>query len=48
MVINRTVMGQFRQDLIGQLLTQFHPPLVETENIPYNSLNKDFMLIQSN
>ena len=50
--VGRTVMGfhlfrtfQLRQYLIGQLFAQFDTPLVKTENIPYYSLYKDFMLI---
>ena len=42
---HRPVIGKFRQDALGQLLAQFHAPLVKTENIPDDTLDKDLVLV---
>jgi hypothetical protein len=48
MGIDRFVVSQFGQDIIGQLLAELNTPLIETENIPGHSLGENFMLIQGN
>jgi hypothetical protein len=48
MGIDRFVVSQFRQDILGQLLAELNAPLIETENIPDHSLDENFMLIQGN
>ena len=42
---HRPVILQFRQDALGQLLAQFHPPLVKTEYVPDDALDKDLVLV---
>ena len=39
------VIGQFRQNIGGQLLAEFHAPLVKAENVPDHALGEDFVLI---
>lgn len=42
---NRLVVLQFRQDLFCELLAKFNTPLVEAEDIPDNTLDKDLVFI---
>ena len=39
------LIDQFRQNLIGQLLAQFHAPLVKAENVPDYPLDKDLVFV---
>jgi hypothetical protein len=48
MGIDRFVVSQFGQDILGQLLAELNAPMIETKNIPDHSLGEYFMLIQGN
>ncbi len=48
MGIDRFVVSQFGQNILGQLLAELNAPLIETENVPDHSLGEYFMLIQGN
>ena len=45
MGIHWFVIAEFGQDFLGQLLTQFNPPLIETEDIPDDALDKNLVLV---
>ena len=45
MATDRIIISELRKNVIGKLFTKFNAPLVKTIDIPYNALNKDFMLI---
>jgi len=42
---DQAIAPQFREDSPCKLLSQLHTPLVKAEDVPDNSLNKDFMLV---
>lgn len=42
------VVLKFGINFTGELLAQFHTPLVEAENIPDHPLHEDFVLVQRN
>lgn len=46
MPLHRVGITQFPQHRAGQLLAQFHAPLVEGIHVPDNPLDKDPMLVQ--
>ena len=47
MIGNQTRLFQFGQDRFGKLLAEFHTPLIETIDIPDDSLGKNLMFVKS-
>jgi hypothetical protein len=39
---------QLGKDLVGELLSELHAPLVEAEDVPDHPLDKNLVLIQGN
>ena len=42
---NCRISIQFRQDLVRQLFTQLHTPLIKAEDVSDNTLYKDFVFV---
>ena len=44
-VFHLTIPFQFRQNLFGQLFTQFDAPLVKAEDVPDNALHENLVFV---
>ena len=45
MTRHHVLVFQLRQDGLGELLAELHPPLIEGVDVPQNSLHEDLVLV---